>query len=183
MKLSIIIPCFNEENTIDIIIKKVLNYSSNKKEIIIVDDCSTDKTVEKINKYIKNKEITLLKNSKNSGKGFCIREALKIITGDIVLIQDADLEYDPKDYKKLINPILIDVADVVYGSRFIGSEPRRKIYYINKIGNYFLTFLSNIFTNLDLTDMETCYKAVKTEKIKQIILKENRFGFEPGNYS
>ena len=179
MKLSVTIPCYNEENTIELILNKVLNNSYKNKEIIIVDDCSTDKTLEKLNKYKDFKEIRILKNYKNFGKGYCIREALKKVTGEITIIQDADLEYDPKDYNKLIDPIFENFADVVYGSRFIGSGPLRKIYYLNKIGNYFLTFLSNIFTNLDLTDMETCYKAIRTDKFKQINLSENHFGFEP----
>ena len=179
MKLTIIIPCFNEVNTIRQIIDKIIEINNYEKEIIVIDDFSTDGSRQILSEIEKVNISKLILNGRNYGKGYCIKKGIEEATGDIVIIQDADLEYDPSDYKKLIEPIHKNQADVVYGSRFIGSEEKRVLYYWHTIGNKFLTTLSNMFTNINLTDMECCYKAFKTEIIKKIDLKENRFGFEP----
>lgn len=179
MKISIIIPCYNEVSTIEIILKKILKEKKFKKEIIIIDDASTDGTREILKGKIVNNISHLILNKKNYGKGFSIRKGIEIATGDIILIQDADLEYDPGDYSKLIEPIANNYADVVYGSRFIGSEKKRVLNYWHSVGNKFLTLLSNMFTNINLTDMEVCYKVFKSNVLKKIKLTENRFGFEP----
>ena len=179
MKLSIIIPCYNEQKTISVILDKVRNLKDYDKEIIVVDDCSTDGTKEILKKLENSIEIKILYNDKNRGKGYCIKKGIDSSTGSVLIIQDADLEYDPNDIPKLINPIKDGNADVVYGSRFVGSEEKRVLFYWHSLGNKFLTTLSNMFTNLNLTDMECCYKAFKSKIIKDINLKENRFGFEP----
>ena len=179
MKLTIIIPCFNEVNTIRQIIDKIIEINNYEKEIIVIDDFSTDGSRKILSEIEKVSISKLILNERNYGKGYCIKKGIEEATGDIVIIQDADLEYDPSDYKKLIEPIHKNQADVVYGSRFTGSEEKRVLYYWHTIGNKFLTTLSNMFTNINLTDMECCYKAFKTEIIKKIDLKENRFGFEP----
>ena len=179
MKLSIIIPCYNEQKTISVILDKVRNLKDYDKEIIVVDDCSTDGTKEILKKLENSTEIKILYNDKNRGKGYCIKKGIGSSTGSVLIIQDADLEYDPNDIPKLINPIKNGNADVVYGSRFAGSEEKRVLFYWHSLGNKFLTTLSNMFTNLNLTDMECCYKAFKSKIIKDINLKENRFGFEP----
>ena len=179
MKLTIIIPCFNEVNTIKQIIDKIVEVSPYENEIIIIDDFSTDGSREILSQIEKAKISKLILNEKNYGKGYCIKKGIEETTGDILIIQDADLEYDPSDYTKMIEPIKKNNADVVYGSRFMGSEQKRVLYYWHTLGNKFLTTLSNMFTNINLTDMECCYKAFKTEIIKEIDLKENRFGFEP----
>ena len=179
MKVSVIIPCFNECLTVEKILDKVLDNKNYEYEIIIVDDFSTDGSREILKNISKNKINHLILNEKNYGKGYSIRQGIKISTGDIILIQDADLEYDPGDYQKLLEPIIKNYADVVYGSRFMGSNEKRVLYFWHTMGNGFLTFLSNMFTNLNLTDMECCYKVFKSEIIKDIKLKENRFGFEP----
>ena len=179
MKLTIIIPCFNEVNTIKQIIDKIVEVSPYENEIIIIDDFSTDGSREILSQIEKAKISKLILNEKNYGKGYCIKKGIEETTGDILIIQDADLEYDPSDYTKMIEPIKKNNADVVYGSRFIGSEEKRVLYYWHTLGNKFLTTLSNMFTNINLTDMECCYKAFKIEIIKEIDLKENRFGFEP----
>lgn len=184
-KLSIIIPVYNEEKFITRLLDKVIAvHLLNKieKEIIIIDDASTDNTNQIINEYIiKNTNYTILfnKQDKNYGKGAAIRKGIELASGDIIIIQDADLEYNPNEYNRVIKPILDGYADVVYGSRFIGSQPHRILYYWHRAGNSLLTWLSNIFSNLNLTDMETCYKAFRSEIIKSLKLKENRFGFEP----
>ena len=179
MKISVIIPCYNEYKTINVILDKLKNLNNFDKEIIIVDDFSTDGSKEILQKIKNSDGIKTLFNEKNFGKGYCIKKGIKESSGDIIIIQDADLEYDPSDIPKLINPIKNGDADVVYGSRFTGSDEKRVLFYWHSIGNKFLTTLSNMFSNLNLTDMECCYKAFKKEIIKDINLKENRFGFEP----
>ena len=179
MKVSIIIPCYNEESTIKEIIRKINFQKDIEKEIIVIDDYSTDQTRTILKNDINDQIHKLILNPKNFGKGYSIREGIKESTGDLILIQDADLEYDPGDFKKLINPILEGTADVVYGSRFIGDSERRVLYFWHMVGNKFLTLLSNMLTNLNLSDMEVCYKVFRSEIIKDINLKENRFGFEP----
>jgi len=184
-KISIIIPAYNEESTISIIVDKIINLAlidNIKKEIIIVNDSSTDNTdkiVENIIAKQKENEIVYIKHEKNLGKGAAIHSGIKNATGDYLMIQDADLEYDPAEINKLLKPIIDGHADVVYGSRFIGGSAHRILFFWHTIGNKFLTFLSNFFTNLNLTDMETCYKLFKSSIIKNIKLKEKRFGFEP----
>ena len=179
MKVSVIIPCFNEYLTIKAILEKVLENKSFDYEIIVVDDFSTDGSREILKKVSRDKIQHLILNEKNYGKGYSLRQGIKMATGDIILIQDADLEYDPNDYQKLINPILKDQADIVYGTRFMGSNEKRVLYFWHTLGNNFLTFISNMLTNLNLSDMECCYKVFKSEIIKNINLNENRFGFEP----
>ncbi|KIO54836.1 glycosyltransferase family 2 protein [Flavobacterium hibernum] len=184
-KLSIIIPAYNEENTIKFIldkIKKVELIENVTKEIVIVDDCSSDNSLAVFNEYkVANSDldIVILTHSTNKGKGAALHSGISKATGDILVVQDADLEYDPKEYNVLLNPILEGHADVVYGSRFMGGKPHRILFFWHSIGNKFLTFLSNMFTNLNLTDMETCYKMFRTEIIKSVHLQEKRFGFEP----
>ena len=178
-KLSVIIPVYNEEKTIETIINKVLDVKLYNMEIIVIDDYSTDRTRDIIENNLKNKISKFIKNEKNFGKGYTLRRGIQEATGDVILIQDADLEYDPNDYQKLINPINKGMADVVYGSRFAGSEEKRVLMFWHTVGNKILTSLSNMFTNLNLTDMENCYKVFKSEIIKELDLKENRFGFEP----
>lgn len=185
MLLSIIIPAYNEGQTIHLIldrIRVVKLQQGIEKEIIIVNDCSTDNTEEAITRYKNaNPEIRLsyFKHETNQGKGAAIHTGIKSATGDYILIQDADLEYNPEEYASLFVPILLAQADVVYGSRFIGGKPHRILFFWHSIGNKFLTSLSNLFTNLNLTDMETCYKLFDAKLIKGITLNEKRFGFEP----
>jgi glycosyltransferase involved in cell wall biosynthesis len=182
-KLSIIIPCYNEENLILAVLEKVFHTKLDyplEKQLIVINDGSTDKTREAIDQFCeKNVSVTAIHQPQNSGKGAAIRTALEKADGDIIIIQDADFEYDPNDYNKLIHPIFDGHADVVYGSRFMGSGPHRVLFFFHTIGNKFLTFLSNFLTGLNLTDMETGYKMFKADILKQIRLKENRFGFEP----
>jgi glycosyltransferase involved in cell wall biosynthesis len=179
MKISIIIPCYNEIHTIKKILNKVLKDNNYIKEIIVIDDGSNDGSKEILENELKKLINILIINKKNYGKGYSIRKGIEAATGDIIIIQDADLEYDPSDYPKLIEPIKNNYADVVYGSRFIGSEEKRVLHYWHSVGNAWLTKLSNIFTNINLTDMEVCYKSFRSEIIKSIKLEENRFGFEP----
>ena len=183
--LSILIPVYNEERTIVDVLNKVQGVSlinDLKKEIVIVNDCSTDSSESIIMNFISNTKENNIKYfsfDKNMGKGAALRKAITLANGDFIIIQDADLEYDPNEYNILLKPILDNFADVVYGSRFMGGNPHRVLFFWHTIGNNFLTFLSNIFTDLNLTDMETCYKMFDAKIIKNIDLKENRFGFEP----
>jgi glycosyltransferase involved in cell wall biosynthesis len=181
MKVSVIIPCFNEEKTISNLVGKVLKALIDmKKQIVIVDDCSTDNTFKILQELSAlDKSIIIESHSYNQGKGAAIRTALLSVTGDIVIIQDADLEYNPSEFPKLLKPILDGDADVVYGSRFKSGDAARVIYFWHRLGNLILTFLSNMFTNLNLTDMETCYKVFRREVLNQITIEENRFGIEP----
>ena len=178
MLVSIIIPCFNEKNYIEEIVKKVLEQNNINKEIIIVDDGSTDGTTEILKKKIETKVNKIIYLEKNLGKGNAIKEAIKFVNGEIILIQDADLEYNPKDYNKMIAPFISNDADVVYGSRFISNDSRRVIYFANTVANKILTFFLNCLLNLNFTDVETGYKAFKTELVKKIYLNEKGFGFE-----
>ena len=184
-KVSILIPAYNEKKTIHLIIDKVKEVAlmnNIQKEIIIVNGCSTDNTKQAITAYMENNltlNMQLYNQEKNKGKGAAIHKAIELATGEFLIIQDADLEYDPTEFNVLLNPIVTGFADVVYGSRFMGGHPHRILFYWHSLGNQFLTKLSNMFTNLNLTDMETCYKMINTKMAQALKLKENRFGFEP----
>jgi glycosyltransferase involved in cell wall biosynthesis len=184
-KLSIVIPAYNEGPTIHYIldrIKEVKLVAGIKKEVIIVNDCSKDDTEDSILRYQKeNPELNIqyFRHEVNKGKGAALHTGISKATGEFLIIQDADLEYDPEEYNLMLAPVLRGSADVVYGSRFMGGNPHRMLFFWHTIGNNFLTFLSNLFSNLNMTDMETCYKMFRTSIIQGIELKENRFGFEP----
>ena len=179
MKLSIIIPVYNEVSTLQEIIDRVKSSPVPDKEIIIVDDCSTDGTRDLLAESIEHQVERVIYQPRNYGKGFALKTGFEHATGDVVIVQDADLEYDPDEYPALIEPIAENKADVVYGSRFMGGGPHRVVYFWHYVGNRFLTLLSNMFTNINLTDMETCYKVFRRELIQAIPIQENRFGFEP----
>jgi len=183
--LSIVIPVYNEEKMVITILEKIQKVEliqSVQKEVIVVNDCSTDGTENALKSYSESPgsiPFRYVKHEKNKGKGAALQTGIALATGDFLIIQDADLEYDPEDYNSLLKPVLDNVADVVYGSRFTGDKPHRVLFFWHYLGNKFLTLLSNAFTNLNLTDMETCYKLFRTEIIKNIRLREKRFGFEP----
>ncbi len=178
MKVSIVIPCYNERETIEQIVQAVWDAPVADKEIIVVDDCSTDGTRTALER-VRDRVTTVLYHERNQGKGAALRTGFGAVTGDVVIIQDADLEYDPQDYPTLLQPILDGRADVVYGSRFMGSQAHRVVYFWHMVGNKFLTLVSNMFTDLNLTDMETCFKVMRADILRQIQIQENRFGFEP----
>lgn len=179
MKLSIVIPCYNELHTIEGIVEAVRNAPVKEKEIIVVDDFSRDGTRELLQQKIAARVDKVLYHDFNQGKGAALRTGFRSATGDVVIVQDADLEYDPQEYPVLMEPIAKGRADVVFGSRFMGGQPHRVVYFWHMMGNRFLTLLSNMLTNINLTDMETCYKLFKREVIQSIAIEENRFGFEP----
>lgn len=179
MKLSVVVPVFNEKDTIRNIIERIKESPIEEKEIVVVDDFSTDGTRDLLKEEIETLVDKVIYHEKNLGKGAALRSGFKVVTGDCVIIQDADLEYDPSEYPLLMKPIIEDKADVVFGSRFSGVGPHRVLFFWHYVGNRFLTILSNMFTNLNLTDMETCYKMFRREVIQSINIQENRFGFEP----
>ncbi len=184
-KLSIIIPVYNEENTVSQILNRVKNASlipGIEKEIIIVNDCSTDNTLSEIKRFIESEpevNIRYCSHEMNQGKGASLHTGIALATGEYLIIQDADNEYDPQEYNDLLKPVVNGFADVVYGSRFMGNNPHRILFFWHSIGNKLLTFMTNMFSNLNLTDMETCYKLFNTKILQSVTLKEKRFGFEP----
>jgi glycosyltransferase involved in cell wall biosynthesis len=179
MKLSVVISCYNERNTIEALVKTVKEAPYADKEIIIVDDFSTDGTRDILRTRLEGGGITVVYHERNRGKGAALRTGFKHANGDIVIVKDADLEYDPAEYPRIVKPILEGKAEVVYGSRFMGSDAHRVVYYWHMVGNWLLTTVSNMLTNINLTDMETCYKAFRRDILKKITIEEDRFGFEP----
>lgn len=180
MKLSVVVPCYNERQTIEKIVQAVHQAPvAAEKEIIVVDDCSSDGTREILQGSLVERVAKVIYHERNLGKGAALRSGFKAATGDVVVVQDADLEYDPQEYGALMDPIIKGKADVVFGSRFMGAQAHRVVYFWHYLGNRFLTLLSNMFTNINLTDMETCYKMFRREVIQSIKIEEDRFGFEP----
>ncbi|HKA15956.1 MAG TPA: glycosyltransferase family 2 protein [Myxococcota bacterium] len=179
MRVSIVIPCFNEEKTVEALVGAVCASELPDKEIVLVDDASTDATWEIVHTVLAGRIDKVLRHDRNRGKGAALRTGFAAATGDVVLVQDADLEYDPREYPKLLRPIFEDRADVVFGSRFSGGESHRVLYFWHAVMNKMLTLLSNVLTDLNLTDMEVCYKAFRREVLQRIELEEDRFGFEP----
>jgi glycosyltransferase involved in cell wall biosynthesis len=179
MKLSVVIPCYNERNTIEALVKAVKEAPYPDKQIVIVDDFSTDGTRDLLRARVEGNSVAVVYHDKNQGKGAALRTGFKHATGDIVIVQDADLEYDPNEYAHIVKPIVEGKADVVYGSRFMGGDAHRVVYHWHMVGNWLLTTISNMLTNINLTDMETCYKAFRREILEKISIQENRFGFEP----
>ena len=178
-KLSVVIPCYNERTTLEPLLQRVRGSGVSDLEIIVVDDCSTDGTRELLRERLEKQVERVIYHERNQGKGAALRTGFAAATGEIVLVQDADLEYDPQDYRRLLRPILDGRADVVFGSRFSGGEAHRVLYFWHSLGNRFLTLFSNAMTNLNLTDMEVCYKVFRREVLQQIRIEEDRFGFEP----